>query len=336
MEARGRRHLRALDAFGGPGRTLAGEHVIDRRTERIDVRARIGARPHRLFGRAVAVRHGAAERAGLLARHRLLGDAEVDQHDPVLVIEQDVSGLQIAMHDRRLLGVHVGEHVAELPHPRRQLRQGHSLLGIAATHGLQRAAAAEFEHQVDHAVADRAIGDVGHGGMIELGEYAGLVLVVHRLRHFLQRAALVAELHVLHQVGRAESAASQQLHDAVTVVHDDARGMQPSEYPLHLAVRAHLRVGQLETAGALVFGRCQPGAVIGGPAPWADVVAGVRQRGGERLLVQALDGIGAQGLVHRKQPCCGVQPRRSFSRRPTHARVRKTAVIRAMAMSPRP
>ncbi|MCG3144745.1 MAG: hypothetical protein HONDAALG_02218 [Gammaproteobacteria bacterium] len=335
-ESRGRRHLRALDALGGPGRTLAGEHVINGRAERVDVGAGIGAGAHRLLGRAVAVRHRPAERAGLFARHRLLGDAEVDEHDPVLIVEQDVSGLQIAMHDGRLLRVHVGEHVAELPHPRRQLRQWHAFLRITAAHGLQRAAAAEFEHQVDHAVADGAIGDVGHRGMIELGEYAGLVLVIHRLGHFLQRAALVAELHVLDQVGRAEAAASQQLHDTVAIVDDGARGMQPSEHALDLAVWAHLGIGELEAADAPVFRRRQRAAVVGGLAARTDALAGVRQCRGQRLLMQALDGVGAQGLVHRKKPCCGVQPRRSFSRRPTHARMRKTTVIRAMASSPRP
>ena len=72
--------------------------------------------------------HRAAEGAGLLRGYRFFGDAEVDKHHAIMIVQQHIAGLKITMHDGRCLRVHVGEHVAELAHPGRHHVQRYALI----------------------------------------------------------------------------------------------------------------------------------------------------------------------------------------------------------------
>ena len=85
-------------------RPLPAERLVGHHAERVHVRPRRRGAPARLLGADVV--DAAHDRAG--QRERLEGvrpgDAEVDQHGPAVGGEQDVAGLEVAVHDPGLVG----------------------------------------------------------------------------------------------------------------------------------------------------------------------------------------------------------------------------------------
>ena len=100
---------------------LAGQHFVQDDAQRVDVRAAVHIRPQRLFGRHVGGRtdDGAAGHVGRFGL-RQFGNAEIGNIGNVLVVEQDIAGLQVAVNDA--FGM-------SLIHPRRDLpQQAHGFL----------------------------------------------------------------------------------------------------------------------------------------------------------------------------------------------------------------
>ena len=118
-----------------------------------------------------------------------------------MIVQQHITGLEITMHDRRSLRVHIGEHVAQLAHPGCHHLQRHALVGRGTANRLQRSVTAELKHHIDHAIGDFTVSDTGNRWMFELGEDAALVLVVERFGDLFQRPALIAELLIFDQIG---------------------------------------------------------------------------------------------------------------------------------------
>ena len=79
-------------------RRLAGEHLVEQRSERVEVAPRPGGFAQRLLGREIGDRAdqsaAAHSRAGLGG-----GQAEVAEPGAAVVVDPDVRRLQVAVHD---------------------------------------------------------------------------------------------------------------------------------------------------------------------------------------------------------------------------------------------
>ena len=99
-------------------RVAAGDQLVQRGAQRVNVRLRLGA-PGDLLRRGVAGRApGRAIGLGAalaVAAHRLgAGDAEVHQRDLAGVIDNNVRRLDVAVDDRRVLAVQVDQQLGHL------------------------------------------------------------------------------------------------------------------------------------------------------------------------------------------------------------------------------
>ena len=185
---------------------------------------------------------------------RLLGDAEVDQHDPVVLVEQDVLGLQITVHDGRRPAVEIGEDLAELVHPRHQPpRRDGAAAGLALA--LEALRAPELEHQVHHPVDLEVVADVGDGRVPEAGQERRLVLVVEVPGKLLERPALALEPLVGDQVGGREPPLPEHARHPVAPLHQVAGGEQPAVHLTYRAVGRQIEVRQLQRAARAVEAR---------------------------------------------------------------------------------
>ena len=90
-------------------RRAAGEELVERGAERVEVRGRAGPLAARLLGRDVVRGPGRARGAQLVGGER---DAEVAECRAAVGGEPGVVGLDVAVHDA--VGVDVGERVGEL------------------------------------------------------------------------------------------------------------------------------------------------------------------------------------------------------------------------------
>ncbi len=113
---------------------LADQHLRQNQAERIDVGALIDLLAGRLLRRHVGQRpDDRAGRGGERARRRRARDPEVGDDRLLGVVDEDVGGLQIAVHDAHLVrGAQAGHHLArkrqgssdgQLPFGREQTRQ---------------------------------------------------------------------------------------------------------------------------------------------------------------------------------------------------------------------
>jgi hypothetical protein len=223
-------------AVEGAGRRLAGDGVIERGRETVDVgpRALLG-RGHLLCG-GIARREDGGERHAA-ARHRGPRGAEIDQGRIARIIEQDIGRLDVAMQKACIMNLlktveqrpqnTIDVFRAELAEARYArlerlaVQQLHDDVGGAV--GLEEV---EDLHDRRHAVQARqrtAFGDetlappaeiVGHLGGTR--QHRGAVLANRQRRRqvFLDRH-LAAELDVARAVGNAEAALAQHRHDLV-------------------------------------------------------------------------------------------------------------------------
>ena len=208
-ELGGRKQLGTGHPLMGRRRILPRQQRIKRRAQGINVGTFVSPRPHHLFGRAEAISRSPAQGPGHRLRHGFLGNPEIDQHDPLVLVQQDIVRLEVTMDDGRVLAVQIHQDLAQLAHPREQLFHGHAPVRVLLALTAQGPAPAKLQRQVDHAVRRPAFDDVGYGGMVESAEQRGFILVEQHFRHFLQRPALAAQLQVVHQVGRAETPLAQ-------------------------------------------------------------------------------------------------------------------------------
>src|SRR5436309_10972913 len=150
----------------------ADEALIRDDAERIDVGAaveRLGAgllRAHVM--RRADVRAGARQ---LAARGRLR-DPEVGDHRQPVLVEHDVVGLDVAMHDAALVRVREGaRHLyQDLPDLGRGERTARG------QHGRERLAAQELHDEIDHPAGLADAIDRNDAGVLELGGRAGFAL----------------------------------------------------------------------------------------------------------------------------------------------------------------
>ena len=131
-------------------RRLAGGQVVQRRRQGEQVAAHLRLADD-LLGRGVAfgVDAGLAGQARLLGAAHVAGGAEVDHLDRPLVLQQnDVVGLEVAVDQGRRLRVHVHQHVADVPGPADHLVQRERLVGGGFQDVEQVAALDELHDQV--------------------------------------------------------------------------------------------------------------------------------------------------------------------------------------------
>ena len=123
----------------GRGRTIerrrTGEHVVEHDPEGVDVGATVQGIARRLLGTHVLrcsdyhAFAGEGRAALLLLRSlRRFRDPEVRHQDVAAPVEQDVVGLDVAMHD--LVAMRVRERIRDLPGDARRVADGKLLLRL--------------------------------------------------------------------------------------------------------------------------------------------------------------------------------------------------------------
>ncbi len=223
-------------AVEGAGRRLAGDGVIERGREAVDVGPRpLLGRGH-LLGRGIARREDRRQRRAA-PRHRRARRAEIDQGGIAGGIEQDVGGLDVAMQEAGI--VDLLQAVKQRPQHAVDLLGRELAAAVDAL--LERLAAQQLHHDIGRAVGleevedvhDRrhamkagqrsSLGDetlatpaeiVGHLGVARQHRRAVLADCQRRGQVFLDRD-LAAELDVAGAIGDAEAALAQHRHDLV-------------------------------------------------------------------------------------------------------------------------
>ena len=178
---------------------------------------------------------------------RLLGDPEIDEHDATALVEQDVLGLQVAVDDGRILGVQIAQDHAELAHPRQERRE-RDAPALAVALARECAAAAELKRQIHHPAGREAIDDVRDRRVLETTQERRFVLVEEQLRDLLECSPFPVQTQIVHEVGGAEAALTQDRSDPVAVLDGIAGGPQPAEHAPDRAIGGDVEVRQLEAA----------------------------------------------------------------------------------------
>ena len=114
-----------------------GEELVEQQTETIDVGGGRDALPPDLLRSRVARGEKPGARHGLeapLGRAEHLGDAEVEQLDDSLTVDQDVVGLEISMHDQ--IAVCVRDRRADLQEEVEPLIEGAGVAPAVVEQGL--------------------------------------------------------------------------------------------------------------------------------------------------------------------------------------------------------
>ena len=151
----------------------AGQALIGDDAEGVDVAPPVERLGPGLFGAHVMRRPDGHPGPGELApAGGRLGDAEVRHHRVPVLVEHDVVGLDVAVHDSGLVGV--GERAADLGQHQPDLPGGQRAAG--GEHGGERLTAQELHHEVDHAPRLADAVDRDDVRMLELGRGARFAL----------------------------------------------------------------------------------------------------------------------------------------------------------------
>ena len=216
--------------------TLGGEHLVDHAAEREDVARRSGGLAADLLGRHVADRSQECPRAG--HHRRRLGlvaeaddlrarQAEVEHLDVAGRLEENVGGLDVAMHD--VVRVRRGEPAGDADRDAQRVVQRQRPV---ATDPLGEVLALE---QLGHREADLALArevvdgedvwvrDPGQGLGLALESLERLGIVRHRFRQHLHRHPAV-EMAVAGDVDLSHAARTEGFEDLE--VSEDASGLQ--------------------------------------------------------------------------------------------------------------
>ena len=223
-------------AIESAGRRLAGDGVVQRGGEPVDVRPGPLLRRRELFGRGIARCEDRRHGLGAIG-HRHARRAEIDQGRLVLGAQHNVGGLDVAMQEARL--VHAPQAVDQRPEDHVERCRRERTLGLDPL--LERLAAQQFHDNVGGAVGlkeiehlhnrcsfvevgqDAAFFDEMATPPIEIAGYLsrarqhGVPVLAHRECYrevFLERH-LATELGVAGKIGDAEPALAQHAQNLV-------------------------------------------------------------------------------------------------------------------------
>ncbi len=153
-------------------RHMAGETLIRDDTEGIDVGAPVERLGARLLWAHVMRRADGHPGARELAARRRLRDAEIRDHGQPVLVEHDVVGLDVAVHDAAL--VRVGEGARNLDQDLTDLAGGER--AARGQHGRQWLATQELHDEIDHPAGLADAIDRDDAGVLELGGRTGFAL----------------------------------------------------------------------------------------------------------------------------------------------------------------
>jgi hypothetical protein len=218
------------------GRTT-GERVVERGTQAVHVRTRVGVGRARgiLLRRRIVQRPHAADNGHGVGIPRIpnLDQPKIDQHHPVLRRDDDVGRLDVAVEDAAT--VTVGQRIQQLARPGQHLR----LVQPAAAgllHPLFQALALDIVHHQELAgTRGKVIGDARQAGVAQVGQHRRflrelLAELAHlgrrhaRRRHQLLDGAGPAQGQIEGAVDGTHAALAEQRVDAVAVLQDLANG----------------------------------------------------------------------------------------------------------------
>ncbi len=153
-------------------RHAADEALIGDHAERIDVGAPIEPLGARLLRAHVMRRADGHSGARELAARRRLRDSEIRDHRQPVLVEHDVVGLDVAVHDAALVRVregarHLDEDLTDLARGERAAR---------GQHGRQWLAAQKLHDEIDHPAGFADAVNRDDAGVLELGGRTGLAL----------------------------------------------------------------------------------------------------------------------------------------------------------------
>jgi hypothetical protein len=213
----GHMHVDHRHRFLGVVRRTTGQHLEQDDAETVEVGTFVDRSAARLLRADIALRTD--RRTGgrqPRARGHRLGDAEIRQHRPPLLVEQDVLRLHVPMHEAR--GVRVHERVGHLAQNRQRLEFAQPF-----TDATTQIAAGEQTHRV--VVNARGKADLEHGHDAAMVERCGgmdlLFEALHELRVVseLRRQHLECHAPVQHQILRlvdvGHAARPEQMQDLV-------------------------------------------------------------------------------------------------------------------------
>ena len=209
-------------------RQHVGRQTVQRGAKGVQIAACVGAGAFDLLRWRVAL--GVGQQAALGGGRRTfaseaLGQAEVQQHDRAVGFKLDILRLDVAMHDRRLQRVQIVQHVEHLVAPGQHLLErvrraalGQLLGQIATTHKLH--------HQILPVGSREMVDHRGQRRVLKVGQQAGFALelaadAVADAQQPLERNT-PAEALVDSLIYRAEAALTDQVVDAIALLHDAA------------------------------------------------------------------------------------------------------------------
>ena len=151
---------------GQPERMRAGQQPVQHHAQLPEVGGGGDRRVVQLFRRGVFEGQRAVVGGGGVGAFELLGDAEIEQLDPAVAIDQQVGGLEVAMDHQVAMGeTHRVQHLQEQHHA---LAQAEPARIAPAVDGF---AIDAFHHEVRFAIgADAAIEQGGDVGVLQAGQ----------------------------------------------------------------------------------------------------------------------------------------------------------------------
>ncbi len=217
---------RRIDERWMIARVAVGQQVMQGGSQRVQVRTRVGIALV-LLGRRVT--RGAQRRCLFALRVTGgigAGDAEVNQVRALIFsADDDVGGLDVAMHNGRVLLRQVVQDIQDLPGVAQRIALLHGLVG--AIHALLEVLAIDelLHHEVARSLLE-VIRHVRHEGMVDVGQGCHFALeVAHIVRHFgrvgivgdqfFDDDGLAVQAQIGRQQGRAHATLAEHLFDDV-------------------------------------------------------------------------------------------------------------------------
>ncbi len=201
-------------------RLIAGEQLIHGSAQGVDIRAGIRA-PHAiLLWRGISGGDGPGAQGGLKRRVGHFDQPEIDQHHFPFRGNANIGRLNIAVQDRRLAIVQIGQCVGDLADPIDRFVNRHPLLAVKD--GSQVLTLHEIHHQVLPLSGDREV--IGHARQVrmrQVGQHRGFtrklaLRLVGGIQVFFNRAR-PAQVDIPGFVNGSKTTPAQLFLDAIAV-----------------------------------------------------------------------------------------------------------------------